>query len=131
MSGPKIVFGAPAPPAPPCLGGPAALPPAAVAPPPPPPAYLSAPGLGVESLATPPGLPCGGLTGGVLPDPPFVPQPPLPPPPDPPGPPSPVPPAGVPPTPPPPPPVDVIAVGKLIVESFPLPEQFEPKLPGE
>ena len=72
--------------------------PAAVAPPP---AAERCPGLGPP---LPPSFPCGGLTGGVLPEPPAL-QPTLAPPPEPPS--APVF-TLVPPEPPPPPPADVI-----------------------
>ena len=66
----------------------------------------------------PPEFPCGGATGGVLPDPPgLLYPPPLPPPPEPPSPPLVGGPAGPPPN---PPPADVI------VENT----EFEPFVPG-
>ena len=71
-------MGAPTPPAPPIAAGldtPAA--PTAEAPPPPP----EVSGLGEPN---PPAFPCGGLTGGVFPDPTAPPELPLTPPPDPP-----------------------------------------------
>ena len=112
MFGPKIVFGAPAPPSPASQAAPA--PPAAVAPPPPPAVYLGTPG-----LLLPPALPCGGLTGGVLPLPPdlAVCVPPPPPPPEPPAAPQ------VPepqPLPPPPPPADVIVPNTESVPELPV-----------
>ena len=59
MGVPFILDVTPAPP------GPLQLPPAAPAPPPPPPCLAGGCG-----AASPPGLPCAGLTGGVFPDPP-------------------------------------------------------------
>ena len=102
-----------APPAPPVE--PAGLgPPAPPAPPPPPEAEsCDGPGPGLE---LPPLLPCGGLTGGVLPDPPATAL--LPPPPPPPDPPLTPTDTGFP-EPPPPPPADVIV----------LKTEFEPTLP--
>ena len=109
LLGPIICVAAPAPPLPPFPDG--ALAPTAVAPPPPP-AWFD----GLFKLF-PPLLPCGGLTGGVLPEPPEVTSGELEPP-EPPEPPS-------PPVladdgltaPPPPPPVDVI-VEKLESDPF-------------
>jgi len=111
VSGPKIVFGAPAPPSPASQADPA--PPAAVAPPPPPAVYLGPPG-----LLLPPSLPCDGLVGGVLPLPPDFDAdvPPPPPPPEPPSAPSVAP---LHPLPPPPPPADVNVDENAIDEADP------------
>jgi hypothetical protein len=59
---PVIELAEPAPPGPPPPGPP--VPPAAPAPPPPDAPYA---GASCGTLA-PPGLPCGGLTGGIFPD---------------------------------------------------------------